>query len=78
MKLARNIASDIAMYNEDKVVSGIEQDNLFEVLATEINEGLNYYRSKVTQDLFNTTNCYYRAIVDVLVFRKGHIKSKIW
>lgn len=78
MRLARAIASDIALYNEDKIVDGIVHDNLFDVLATEINEGLILYKSRVSPDLFTTSNFYYRAIVDVLVKGKGHIKSKIW
>lgn len=77
-RLARAIASDIALYNEDKIIEGIENDTLFDVLQGELNEGLNLYRSRVTPDLFGNTNYYYRAIIDVLVRGKGHIKSKIW
>jgi len=77
-RLARAISSDIALYNEDKIIEGIEQDTLFDVIAAEITEGLNLYKSRVTPDLFANTNFYYRAIVDVLVRGKGHIKSKIW
>ncbi|MCC7381687.1 MAG: hypothetical protein IT384_07635 [Deltaproteobacteria bacterium] len=77
-RLARAIASDIALYNEDKIIEGIENDTLFDVLASEINDGLSLYRSRVTPELFNSSNFYYRAIVDVLVKGKGHIKSKIW
>ena len=36
MRLARAIASDISLYNEQKIVRGIEQDNLFETLKDEI------------------------------------------
>jgi hypothetical protein len=39
-RLARAIASDIALYNEDKIIEGIENDTLFDVIA-ELNEGLN-------------------------------------
>src|SRR5262245_9878289 len=78
IRLARAIASDIALYNEDKIIEGIENDSLFDLLSAEINEGLNLYRSRVTPELFGSTNFYFRAIVDVLVKGKGHIKSKIW
>ncbi len=77
-RLARAIASDIALYNEDKIIEGIENDTLFDVIAGELNEGLNLYRSRVTPDLYHSTNFYYRAVIDVLVRGKGHIKSKIW
>lgn len=77
-RLARAIASDIALYNEDKIIEGIENDTLFDVLQGELNEGLNLYRSRVTPDLFTSSNYYYRAVIDVLVRGKGHIKSRIW
>ncbi len=78
MRLARAIASDIAAYNEGKVIEGIENDTLFDVIAGEIEEGRHLYKSRVTPQLFETTNFYERAIVDVLVKGKAHIKSKIW
>ena len=76
-RLARAIASDIALYNEDKIIEGIENDTLFDVIAGELKEGLNLYRSRVTPELFGSSNYYYRAVIDVLVRGKGHIKSKI-
>lgn len=78
MRLARAIASDIALYNEGKIIEGIENDSLFDVIAGEIEEGRHLYKSRVTAQLFETTNFYERAIVDVLVKGKAHIKSKIW
>jgi hypothetical protein len=78
MRLARAIASDIALYNEGKIIEGIENDNLFDVINGEIEEGRHLYKSRVSSQLFETTNFYERAIVDVLVKGKAHIKSKIW
>ncbi len=78
MRLARAIASDISLYNEEKIIQGIKDDNLFDVLMDELDEGLNLYRSRVASDLFETSNFYYRAVVDVILKSKGHIKSKIW
>jgi spore germination protein GerM len=78
MRLARAIASDISLYNEEKIIQGIVHDNLFDVMAGEIDEGLNLYKSRVAPELFQSSNFYYRAIVDIVVKSKGHIKSKIW
>ena len=78
MRLARAIASDISLYTEQKIVKGIEQDNLFEVLKEEIEEGRELYKSRVTSELFTTTNFFERAIVDIVVRSKAHVKSKIW
>ena len=78
LRLARAIASDISLYNEQKIIKGIEQDNLFEVLKDEISEGRELYKSRVSQELYTTTNFFDRAIVDIVVRSKAHVKSKIW
>ena len=78
MRLARAIASDISLYNEKKIVQGIEQDNLFEVLKDEIEEGRELFKSRVSSEIFEKTNFFDRAIIDVVMKPKGHVKSKIW
>jgi len=78
MRLARAIASDISLYNEQKIIKGIEQDNLFEVLKDEIEEGRELYKSRVSQELYTTTNFFDRAIVDIVIRSKAHVKSRIW
>lgn len=76
-QLARAIASDLTLYHEAKILDGIANDNLFEVMHDEINDGRELFKSRVTEDIFGQ-NIYERAIVDVLVKSKGHVKSKIW
>jgi hypothetical protein len=76
-QLARAIASDLTLYHEKKVISGIENDSLFELLAEEIEEGRALFKSRVTPDVYEL-NIYDRAIVDVMVKSKGHVRSKIW
>jgi hypothetical protein len=76
-RLARAIASDLSLYNEEKITKGIEQDNLFDELSDEIAEGRALYKSRVAPDLFGS-NYYDRALVDILIRAKGHIKSDIW
>ncbi len=75
--MARAIASDLSLYNEEKIVRGIEHDSLFEELAEEIEEGRALYKSRVSPDLYQK-NFYDRALVDILIKSKGHIKSPIW
>ncbi len=77
-RLARAIASDISLYNEQKIVKGIEQDNLFDALKEELEEGRALYKSRVSAELFSNTNFFDRAVVDIVVRSKGHVKSKIW
>ena len=76
-RLARAIASDISLYNEEKVVQGIEKDNLFEVMAEELEEGRALFQSRVTPDLY-AKNFYERAVIDVLIRSKAHVESKMW
>jgi len=76
-RLARAIASDISIYNEAKIIKGIEEDNLFEVLSEQIEEGRAHYNSKVPEEL-QKKNYFNRAIVDIILKNKAHIKSKIW
>jgi hypothetical protein len=76
-RLARAIASDLSLYNEEKIVTGITNDNLFDSLSEEIEEGRALYKRRVSPELY-PKNYYDRALVDILIKAKGHIKSKIW
>ena len=76
-QLARAIASDLTLYNEKTIVGGVENDNLFDVMKEQIEEGRALFKTRVAPDIFEL-NLYDRAIVDVLVKSKGHLKSKIW
>ena len=78
MRLARAIASDISLYNEDKIKEGIETDTFFDTVASELDEGRELYRSRLSPELFARTNFYDRAVVDIILRSKGHIPSKIW
>lgn len=77
-RLARAICSDVALYNEEKVVRGLQQDSFFDLLSEELEEGRALYRSRVSPGLYQKTNFYERAIVDVIIRPKGHIRTKIW
>jgi hypothetical protein len=77
-RLARAIVSDISLYNEQKIVKGIEQDNLFDILKDEIEEGRELYKSRVSAEVYTSTNFFDCAIADIIVRTRGHVKSKIW
>jgi uncharacterized hydantoinase/oxoprolinase family protein len=76
-RLARAIASDLSLYNEDKIIEGIQQDTLFSVLSEELEEGRALFKSRVSPELF-AKNFYDRAVIDILVRSKGHVQSKMW
>ena len=76
-QLARAIASDLTLYHEKVIVEGIENDTLFDVMRAHIEEGRALFKSRVTPEIFGL-NLYDRAIIDVMIKSKGHVKSKIW
>ena len=76
-QLARAIASDLSLYHEKKILEGIEKDTLFDVMRDEIEEGRALYKSRVTPEIFSL-GLYDRALVDVMLKAKGHVKSRIW
>ena len=77
-RLARAICSDVSLYNEEKIVKSILHDDFFESLKDELEEGRELYRSRVSPDLYARTNFYDRAIIDVILKQKAHVKSRIW
>ncbi len=77
-RLARTIASDVSLYNQEKVKEGIQNDNLFEILQEELEEGRSLFLSRVSPELPEGDNLYDRAIVDVLIKHSGDVPSKIW
>ncbi|MEN9800079.1 MAG: hypothetical protein RL653_3776 [Pseudomonadota bacterium] len=78
IRVARTIASDIAQYNEDKILKGLQQDTLFQLLEDQIEEGREFYRSRVGTELDAATNYFDRAIVDMILKPRGHLKMPIW
>lgn len=77
-RLARAIVSDVALYNQAKVQEGIKNDNIFELLEEELEEGRKLYLSRVSTDITDHYNFFDLAIVDVLVKQSGRIESDIW
>lgn len=76
-QLARAIASDLALYHDAKVIEGIQKDTLFDVMKGEIDEGRTLFKSRVVPEIL-ALNIFERALVDVMLKAKGHVKSKIW
>jgi hypothetical protein len=60
------------------VEEGIAGDNLFDLLKSEIEEGRNYYLSRVDPEVVKSTNFYNLALVDLLVKPWGRVPSKAW
>ncbi len=78
MRLARAICSDISLYNEEKIVRSILEDDFFHALSEELAEGREHYRSRVAPELLERTNFFDRAVVDVILRSKARVRSRIW
>jgi len=76
-RLARAILSDVAIYNQQKVESGIKNDNIFDLLAEEIEEGRQHFLSRVAPEL-EPERMFELTLVDILIKRAGKIESPIW
>ncbi|ABL00791.1 hypothetical protein [Pelobacter propionicus] len=76
-RLARAIISDVAIYNKEKVESGIKNDDIFETLQEQLEEGRQHFFSRVSSDL-KPEQIFDLAVVDVLIKRAGKIESSIW
>ncbi|MCK9172521.1 hypothetical protein [Desulfuromonas thiophila] len=77
-RLARAIVSDIALYNPEKVAEGIRNDNIFDLLAEELQEGREHFHERVSAAIAGRDALYDRAIVDVMIKQAGKIESSIW
>ena len=78
---ANYVVSDIKIYTEHytpgKLEKSIEEDNFFEVFEEDIERGRAQFKEKVTPEIFEM-NIYEKAVVDVMIYKVGHIKSSIW
>ena len=77
-RLARAILSDVMLYNSERVRVGIQADDLFDRLRPELDEARAFFEKRVDPEVAAKSNAFDRALVDVLVFRSGNIRSRIW
>jgi hypothetical protein len=78
LRLARAVVSDIATYHPELVQDGLANDDLFERMAGELAEAREYFEGQVEPEAAQRTNAWNRALVDVLVYRSKHVRSRIW
>jgi hypothetical protein len=76
-RLARAIISDVAIYNKEKVENGIKNDDIFDSLNEQLEEGRQHFYSRVSVEL-KPERIFDIAVVDVLIKRAGKIESSIW
>jgi hypothetical protein len=76
-QLSRAIASDIQLYNKQKIEEALKNDTFVDALQEELSEGRDLFRGRVTPELFRK-NYYDRAIVDRVIKPMASLKTSIW
>ena len=76
-RLARTILTDILLYNLEKADQWILEDKFRTELAAEIQEGEQYFLSKITSDRPEIPEIYHHTIDEYLRKRKRELAEKL-
>lgn len=76
-RLARLILSDIIIYHSAKVEQGIRDDNFFDVLRQEIEEGRHYYESRVPVRVRRDTEIYTETLQQFVQMKREERSSQL-
>ncbi len=78
LRYAKTIASDLVEYNKDALVKSLKEDNLWEAMEEQIQQGREEFNARVTPEIA-AQNIYEKALVEVLLHRmKDRVKTPIW
>lgn len=77
-RLARAMASDIAIYNQEKIRKGLETDRLFEELEDDLREAFKLWESKIHPEIVKSTNLLHAAIIDQIFAPHGSVHTPIF
>ncbi len=68
-RLARTIVSDISLYNPELVTRGVQEGNIYELLAKDIDDGLKHFNGRVSDEIRSQRD-YFKEAMDALIQRK--------
>ncbi|HUP59800.1 MAG TPA: response regulator [Thermoanaerobaculia bacterium] len=74
-RLARLILSDIIIYHAGKVEQGIRNNNFFEILHDEVEEGRQYYDSRVPLRVRRDTEIYTETLQQFVQMKREEIEK---
>lgn len=77
-RLARVMASDITIYNEEPIKRGIQNDTLFDELANDLRDAERNWRERVDEEFKEDLSLFRRAFVDNVFAGAGNIDSDIF
>lgn len=72
-RLARLILSDIVIYHAEKVERGIRENNFFDLLKDEIDEGRQYYESRVPFRVRRDSEIYSETLQQFLQMKREEL-----
>jgi hypothetical protein len=65
-RFARLVVSEIKLYNEQKVLDGRRQKNIYEALKDDVERGRQMYSDRVPAQIRDSTNYFYDELVRIL------------
>lgn len=77
-RMARVLFSDIAVYAGDQLRIGLEKDDLFNRLRSEIERARVFYQQNVDPSMPDAERIFNFALVDVLIAGSRKVSSHIW
>lgn len=77
-RLARVMASDIAIYNEEHIKRGIQNDTLFDELADDLRDAERNWKERVDEAYKDDMSLFRRAFIDNVFAGAGNIQSDIF
>jgi len=75
---AKAMASDVHIYNKEKIEQAIRDDNFFQVIQEEFEEGQEQLKLNVKPEALEKDNYLERAFVDIVLKYCSNVESKIW
>ncbi len=72
-RLARLILSDIIIYNAERVEEGVRDGTFFEVLKNEIEDGRNYYESRVPFKVRQRTEFFHETLQQFVEMKREEL-----
>ncbi len=75
---AKAMASDVHIYNKEKIEQAIRDDNFFQVIQEEFEEGQEQLKLNVKAEALEKDNYLERAFVDIVLKYCSNVESKIW
>lgn len=74
-RFARIIISDIALYNQETVLSGVKNGNLFELLKNDLDEGRELYDQRVSEAVRVTQDYFQEALDNFISAAQRNLRS---